>query len=111
MNRLHAWNLMVAGARETQLCLAATESRDGVITDPRFIVGVNVSVSREGRLASGAVIVLEYPSLTSVEVKVIGGELAFPYVSGLLSFREARHIPVADEALASTADGEAVPAR
>ncbi len=101
---MHAWDLTVAEARETQLRLAATVSREGAIADPRFIAGVDVSVSWERGLATGAVVVLEYPSLAPVEVKVVGGELSFPYVPGLLSFREAQHILAACEMLETKPD-------
>ncbi len=104
MNQLHAWDLTVAEARETQARLAATVSRTGVVGEPRFIAGVDVSVSRERRLATGAVVVLEYPALAPVEVRVIGGSLGFPYVPGLLSFREARHILAACEMLETRPD-------
>ena len=104
MNQLHAWDLTVAEARETQARLAATVSRTGVIGEPRFIAGVDVSISRERGLATGAVVVLEYPALAPVEVRVIGGELCFPYVPGLLSFREARHILAACEMLETRPD-------
>lgn len=104
MNQLHAWDLTVAEARQTQARLAATVSRTGVVGEPRFIAGVDVSVSREQGLATGAVVVLEYPALAPVEVRAIGGELSFPYVPGLLSFREARHILAACEMLETKPD-------
>ena len=63
--------------------------RSGEVVSPRFIAGVDVSVSRARGAATGAVIVLEYPSLCLVEAKVVHGEVDFPYVPGLLSFREA----------------------
>ncbi len=104
MNQLHAWDLTVVEAKETQARLAATVSRTGVVSEPRFIAGVDVSVSRERGLATGAVVVLEYPGLALVEVRAIGGELSFPYVPGLLSFREARHILAACETLETKPD-------
>ena len=104
MNHLHTWDLTVAEARETQARLAATVSREGAIAEPRFIAGVDVSVSWERGLATGAVVVLEYPSMAPVEVRVSSGELAFPYVPGLLSFREARHILAACEMLETKPD-------
>ena len=104
LNQLHAWDLTVAEARETQARLAATVSREGAIAEPRVIAGVDVSVSRERGMATGAVVVLEYPSLVPVEVRASSGELAFPYVPGLLSFREARHILAACEMLETEPD-------
>jgi deoxyribonuclease V len=50
---------------------------------------VDISVKRELGVATGAVVVLNYPELRLVETKVIRGRVNFPYVPGLLSFREA----------------------
>jgi len=40
-------------------------------------------------VARGAVVVLSYPELELVETRVVEGKVDFPYVPGLLSFREA----------------------
>jgi len=64
-------------------------SRSGEVESPRFIAGVDISVKREGGQATGAVVILQYPELRVLEVKVIGGRLDFPYIPGLLSFRES----------------------
>jgi deoxyribonuclease V len=40
-------------------------------------------------MARAAMVVLSYPELEIVEVQTIVAELAFPYIPGLLSFREA----------------------
>jgi len=56
---------------------------------PRFIAGVDISVSRASGMATAAVVVLSYPELRVVETEVVRGWLDFPYVPGLLSFRES----------------------
>ena len=68
--------------------LAAQVSRSSEVTTPRFIAGVDVSVSKAQGIAIGAVVVLNYPELRLVETKVVNGKLDFPYIPGLLSFRE-----------------------
>ena len=78
--------------------------RIGEVVSPRFIAGVDVSVSRARGAATGAVIVLEYPSLSLVEAKVVHGEVDFPYVPGLLSFREAPLVLKAFEILETIPD-------
>lgn len=78
--------------------------RIGEVVSPRFIAGVDVSVSRARGAATGAVIVLEYPSLSLVEAKVVYGEVDFPYVPGLLSFREAPLVLKAFEILETIPD-------
>ena len=101
---MHTWDLTVPEATEMQARLVGMVSRTGSVGKPRFIAGVDVSVRREQGLAAAAVVVLEYPAMAPVEVRVGAGELAFPYVPGLLSFREARHILAACEMLETKPD-------
>jgi len=99
LNELHTWQLSVAEAVEMQHRLAVRVLRGGGIAHPHYIAGVDLSISRVGRVATGAVVVLEYPSLRLVEARVISGEVDFPYVPGLLSFREAPLVLRACQAL------------
>ncbi len=79
-------------------------SRSSEVTTPRFIAGVDISVSKARGIATGAVVVLEYPELRLVETKVVNGKLDFPYIPGLLSFRESPLTLAACERLAITPD-------
>jgi deoxyribonuclease V len=89
LRELHSWQLSAAEAVEIQHRLAACVLRNGEMVKPHYIAGVDVSISRGRKVATGAVVVLEYPGLRLVEVRVTHGEVDFPYVPGLLSFREA----------------------
>jgi len=86
---LHGWEVSTAEARELQLKLASEVSRTDVVSSPRFIAGVDISVDRVRGVARGAVVVLNYPELKVVETRVVEGKVDFPYVPGLLTFREA----------------------
>ncbi len=101
--RLHGWQMIPAQAMEIQRKLAAQVSRAGETT-PRFIAGVDISVDREAGTGTGAVVVLRYPELDLVEAKVVSDRLDFPYIPGLLSFREAPLILAACENLSVTPD-------
>ena len=57
----------------------------------RHIAGADLSFIKSRNLACGGVIVYEFPSLREVERQAVVEETPFPYVPGLLSFRE---IPV-----------------
>jgi deoxyribonuclease V len=89
VNNLHSWQVSSSQALDIQLRLASQVCRSNEMASPRFIAGVDISVNRAQGTATGAVVVLNYPELRVVETKVVAGKLAFPYVPGLLSFREA----------------------
>jgi len=85
---LHSWQVSPAQALDIQLELAPEVSRTNEVSAPGLIAGVDISVHREQRVARGAVVVLNYPELRLVETKVVSGKIDFPYIPGLLSFRE-----------------------
>ncbi len=84
----HGWQVTTARAKEIQLELAGEVSHVGDIPNPRFIAGVDISVNRWTKTGTGAVVVLSYPTLEIAEIKVVTDRINFPYVPGLLSFRE-----------------------
>ncbi len=86
---LHGWQVSVAQALEIQRQLAVQVLREGGITAPRFIAGVDISVQKAAGTATGAAVVIQYPELRLVEAKTVQGKLDFPYIPGLLSFRES----------------------
>src|SRR3989304_6853813 len=88
VKRLQDWLLSPSQAIEMQRRLAAQVSRKSEVIEPRFIGGVDISVRRGEEMATGSVVVLSYPELEVVETKVVRGRLDFPYIPGLLSFRE-----------------------
>ncbi|MGA2367833.1 MAG: deoxyribonuclease V [Dehalococcoidia bacterium] len=86
---LHGWDLTTAEARELQARLACRVIRRKTGIRPQTIGGIDVSVSRFSRLGRAAVVVLNYPSMKLVGVATAEAEIDFPYIPGLLSFREA----------------------
>ena len=104
IHQLHDWNLTTSEARDLQNRLATEISRVGSVIEPRFIAGADVSIKKSRGTGTAAVVVLEYPELNPVETKIMQGEIDFPYVPGLLSFREAPLILQAFEQLTHTPD-------
>ena len=104
VERLHNWQVNVAQAVEIQKTLATRVSRSGDDKPPRFIAGVDVSVHRETGRGTGAVVVLSYPELEIAEVRVVNDRIEFPYVPGLLSFRELPLLLPVCERLSVTPD-------
>jgi deoxyribonuclease V len=101
---LHGWQVSTTEALDVQLRLASQVSRSNEVARPRFIAGVDISVNRAQGTATGAVVVLSYPELRVVETQVVDGKVDFPYVPGLLSFREAPLTLAAFERLDITPD-------
>ena len=104
VERLHSWQVSPAQALDIQRSLAAQVTRSSQVTTPRFIAGVDISAANAQGVATGAVVVLEYPELRIVETQVAQGRFGFPYVPGLLSFRESPLTLAACEKLTVTPD-------
>ncbi|MFZ5556363.1 MAG: deoxyribonuclease V [Pseudomonadota bacterium] len=93
----HSWNLAPRDAAALQANLRKRlETRDRLPAVIGRVAGVDVGLDRDG-LARASVAVLTMPDLQLVEFAVAVGAVRFPYVPGLLSFRE---IPVVAKALA-----------
>ncbi len=104
IERLHDWQISTDQARELQRKLAVQVCRSGNVINPRFIAGVDISASNARKMATAAVMVLNYPELKVAEVEIAQGKLEFPYVPGLLSFRESPLTLAACEKLKITPD-------
>ncbi len=85
---LHDWQIGINQAKQIQLELACQVSRQSNGIKPRFIAGVDISSGQARKTARAAVVVINYPELRVREIKTAEDELNFPYVPGLLSFRE-----------------------
>ncbi len=101
---LHSWQMTPDQAKRVQRELAVMVSRRNEFDAVRLVAGVDISAPNAAGLARAAVIVLSYPELAPVERKVVTKEVTFPYVPGLLSFRESPLIIAACEDLEATPD-------
>ena len=92
--RNHRWDVTPAEARSIQESLRDQVRLTPRRQSPKLVAGVDVSVS-PGRwkqaTSQAAVVVFDYQSLEPLEVATASMPAPFPYVPGLLSFRE---IPV-----------------
>lgn len=110
---LHDWNVTPAEARDIQLELRGRlELTDRLPETIRFVAGADCAFrlperrsweSGSGRAIAG-VIVYSYPELREVERASIECALTFPYVPGLLSFREIPALIAAFARIRSTPD-------
>lgn len=104
VKQLHGWQLSTTQALDLQRQLAVQVSRNSEVDTPHLIAGVDISVNRALGIAKGAVVVLSYPELRVVESQVVEGKVDFPYIPGLLSFRELPLTLAACERLNATPD-------
>lgn len=75
-------------AKDMQMELALLISRNGEVIAPRYIAGIDIAVNGVSQTAQAAVVVLSYPELELVETETAKSKIGFPYIPGLLSFRE-----------------------
>ncbi len=104
VQNLHPWQVTPAQAEAIQRRLAALVSERNEIASPKLIAGVDISSPNAQGVAKGAVVVLDYPQLRVVETKVVEQSVQFPYVPGLLSFRESPLLLAACQKLTLTPD-------
>ncbi len=82
------WNLTPKEAVQEQLRLRdAVSVRDG-LGEINVVAGADVSIRRGAKEGRCGVVVLSYPDMKVLEAHVHTAEIAFPYVPGLLAFRE-----------------------
>jgi deoxyribonuclease V len=80
---------------------------DNLSFDPRavkIVAGTDISYLRELRLAMGVAVVMTFPDLEIVEESRTAVRVSFPYVPGLLSFRELPALLPALKALENEPD-------
>lgn len=95
--RAHRWDLTPAEARTLQTQLAGRIETTDRFGDIKLVAGIDVGFEADGRVTRAAVVVLTLADLLPVESAVAREDTTFPYVPGLLSFRE---IPAVLDALA-----------
>jgi deoxyribonuclease V len=109
VERLHDWNVTPEAAVAIQRELAAHVDCETplALADVRLVAGVDVSVrpGPDGQSWSqAAVVVLSFPELRAVETVRAKLPTPFPYIPGLLAFREGPALEEAFTLLQTTPD-------
>lgn len=101
---LHTWDLEPAAARALQRELAARVDARAPLGPWELVAGADVSYNRGDPKLHAAVVVLRADTGAVVERVGVSREVTFPYVPGLLSFREAPPLLDAFARLATVPD-------
>lgn len=91
------WDLSPQQAIAQQASLARLLRAENDFDTVQLVAGVDVGFEQENKVARAAVAVLEFPSLEFVMAAMARRPVTFPYIPGLLAFRE---LPVVLDALA-----------
>lgn len=116
---LHPWDLTPTKAVALQKELAGQVSLTNAFpVNLQTVAGVDVSYRIHGKRFHAAVVVMDYLSMEILETVSASGEINFPYVPGLLSFRELpillqafRDVDIVPDLILADAQGIAHPRR
>jgi deoxyribonuclease V len=104
IKRLHDWNISYSQAAALQKQLAGKVQLTPLKNPPRLIAGLDCALSKDGQKIIACAVVIKLPGLEPVETKTAKKKVSFPYIPGLLSFREAPVCIAAVEKLKSKPD-------
>ena len=84
----HLWQLSPTDAIQLQKQLATQVIRNDKFGEINYVAGVDVGFENNNQITRAAVAVLCFPELELVEHAIARRPTEFPYIPGLLSFRE-----------------------
>jgi deoxyribonuclease V len=86
---INEWNLTPSEAVDLQKQLRDRVKLEPLRKEVRTVAGADISFNKFSNIIYAGIVVLSLPSLEVVEEVGIISETSFPYVPGLLSFRES----------------------
>ena len=101
---VHSWDVTPQEAIAIQKRLAPKVLRHDDVGDVSFVGGVDVGFESNNTVTRAAVVVLRFPELELEDQVLARVPTTFPYVPGLLSFREGPAIIAALDSLQSIPD-------
>jgi deoxyribonuclease V len=87
--KLHEWDLSYKEATAIQCRLASQVRFTAMKKKPRIIAGLDCAFSKDGKRIFAAAIVIDLSDFSIIETTTASRKTEFPYIPGLLSFREA----------------------
>lgn len=104
LHHSHPWDVTAKEAIAIQQQLRGLVRIGDDFSPPRFVAGVDVGFEQNNTFTRAAVAVLGFPSLELEEYAIARLPTTFPYVPGLLSFREVPAVLAALEKLKQLPD-------
>ena len=104
IREIHSWDIDYTQARALQDELRERLTTQGFNFPPRLVASADVSYSRLNNTTFAAVVVFDFPKLEQIETVTATGVVNFPYIPGLLTFREAPVMLAAFQKLESLPD-------
>jgi deoxyribonuclease V len=88
MKPIHPWNVGVEEAIQIQEALKNRIILKKTFLKVKAMGGGDVAYSKNGNLLFGAVVVLSFPDMEILDMATANGQIPFPYIPTLLTFRE-----------------------
>ena len=101
---MHAWDLSPKDAITLQKELREQVRLIPLANEPSLVGGCDVSMNRFAKDGFAGFVTLSYPALDEVDHAAVKDRIPFPYIPGLLSFREIPMLLKAWEALQTKPD-------
>ncbi len=102
--KLHEWDLSCAEARQLQIKLAQRVRFIAMKKKPGIVAGLDCAFSKDGKQIFASAVVIDLSDFAIIETTTATRKVEFPYIPGLLSFREAPACIDAIEKLKITPD-------
>jgi deoxyribonuclease V len=88
MKPLHSWKVSEKEAIRIQETLRDRIILKNTLLKVRTIGGGDVAYSKNGNLLFGAIVILSFPDMEILDMATADGQIPFPYIPTLLTFRE-----------------------
>ena len=86
--KLHEWDLSCKEAIAIQRCLASQVRFIAMKKKPTIVAGLDCAFSKDGKIIFAAAVVIDTSDFSIIETTTANRKVVFPYIPGLLSFRE-----------------------
>lgn len=88
----HPWNLSAQEAISLQKQLQSAVQLTPIQESIRYIGGADISYNKNSDVIYVGIVLLDYETMQVVAHSTVVDEMTFPYIPGLLSFREVPHL-------------------